>query len=123
MKTALITAILAAALAGYAYAQQDVMTAPLDSGVNALLQAAGAPNEGATKVVPIITTGGAKAGFAQIVGSQENVARTHAVVEIRSHFGGAWDVRALVAVSSVSRGGTVHRENGVAVDAVIAGGF
>jgi hypothetical protein len=123
MKTVLVAAILTALLAAYAIAQENAMLAPLDTGVNALLQAAGVPNQSATKVVPIVTSGGAKAGFAQIAGTRENVEHTHAVVELRSQFGGTWQVRALVPVTSVSPGGTIHRRYGVTVDAVINGGF
>jgi hypothetical protein len=119
MKRAILTAILAVSLAAYALAQQNVMLAPLDSGVNALLQAAGAPNTTATKIVPIVTSGGAKAGFAQVIGRQSTVDQTRAVVEIRTQFGGAWDVQALLPVTAVSAGGTIHRAPGVAVDAVI----
>jgi hypothetical protein len=119
MKVALIATLLATLLAGVAVGQQSELLAPLNTGVNALLDASGAPNRLASKVVPIVTSGGATTGFAQIVGPAASVNATRAVLEVHSQFAGAWDFAALVPVTGVSRGGTIHRQYGVGVDAVI----
>ncbi len=120
MKVAVIAALVAAFAGGYAAAQQPELLEPLNTGVNALLQAAGAGNSGASKVVPIVGQGGGVAGYAQIVGAPNAVNATKAVVQLQTQYGGAWSITALVPVTSVKRSsGAMHRTSGVAVDAVI----
>lgn len=120
MKVAIIAAVLAAFAGGFVAAQQSELLGPLNTGVNALFDAAGVPNHGSGKVVPIITSGGAPAGYAQVIGSPSAVNATKAVVQVSTSYGGAWSITALIPVTSVSRsGGTMRRATGVAVDAVI----
>jgi hypothetical protein len=119
MKVIAMIAILTALLASVAGAQQSELLEPLNTGVNALLEAAGAPNRLANRVVPIVTSGGANVGMAQIVGPQSSIDATRAVLEVRSAFGSAWNVQALIPVTSVGRNGAIHRQYGVGVDAVI----
>ena len=122
MKTLIATFALIAACAGLAAAQQREILAPLDQAVNAMFAAAGAPNRDATRVVPIESSGGAVAGYAQIVGPRARVAATRAVVEISTTAPNGWQIQALVPVRSVSRAsGALQREYGVAVDAIVNG--
>jgi hypothetical protein len=123
MKVLIITLALAAFAAGFAAAQQSEILAPLDQAVNALFSAAGVPNRESTRVVPIESVAGAVNGYAQIAGPQSRVAATRAVIQISTTSPNGWSIDALVPVSSVSRsGGTLHREYGVAVDAIVNGG-
>ena len=124
MKVAVLFALLCAFAAGFAVAQQSVLLDPLNTGVNALLQAAGTGNSGASRVVPVETQSGAPAGYAQVVGSPDGVNATKAVVELQTQFGGSWSIDALVPVTSVKPGSSaIHRARGVAVDAVINAHF
>lgn len=123
MKVAIIAALLAAFAFGFAAAQQSELLGPLNTGVNALFEAAGVPNRGAGKVVPIVTSGGAPAGYAQIVGTQTAVNATKAVVQVSTSYGGAWSISALIPVTAIARSGGMHRAPGVAVDAVINAHF
>lgn len=123
MKILVLAGALAAFAAGFASAQQSEILAPLDQAVNAVLSAAGVPNRDATRVVPVVTSGGAQAGYAQIVGPQARVAATRAVVKISTSAPNGWTFDTLVPVSVVKRGsGAMHREYGVAVDALVRGG-
>jgi hypothetical protein len=119
MKVAVTTAILAAFLCGFAAAQQSELLGPLNTGVNALLQAAGVANREASRVVPIVDSVGVSNGFAQIVGTQRNVNAVKAVLAVETHGGETWSITGFVPVTSVNRGGTPHRAYGVAIDAVI----
>ncbi|HLI95693.1 MAG TPA: hypothetical protein VKT72_06350 [Candidatus Baltobacteraceae bacterium] len=122
MKVAVFIALFAMLAAGFAGAQQNELLAPLDQAVNAMLEAAGAPSRDATRVVPIESSGGAVNGYAQIVGTASRVAATRAVVKISTSAPNGWRIDALVPVSSVSRStGRLHREYGVAVDALVSG--
>jgi hypothetical protein len=121
MKVAFAAALLAAFAGGFAAAQQPALLDPLNTGVNALLQAAGVGNAGASKVVPIVNQAGMTSGYAQIVGATNAVNATKAVVQLQTQFGASWSVTALVPVTSVKRSsGAMHRAPGVAVDAVIS---
>lgn len=123
MKVLIITVVLAAFTAGFSAAQQSEILGPLDQAVNALFSAAGVPNRDTTRVVPIESVGGTVNGYAQIAGPQSRVAATRAVIQISTSSANGWSIDALVPVSSVSRsGGTLHREYGVAVDAIVNGG-
>jgi hypothetical protein len=123
MKVAVLAVALGAFAAGFASAQQSEILAPLDQAVNAVLSASGIPNHDATRVVPVVTAGGAEAGFAQIVGPQARVAATRAVVKISTTAPNGWTFDTLVPVSVVKRGsGQMHREYGVAVDALVRAG-
>jgi len=123
MKIVVLAVALAACAAGFASAQQSEILAPLDQAVNAVLSAAGVPNRDATRVVPIVTAGGAQAGYAQIVGPKAEVTATRAVVKISTTAPNGWTFDTLVPVSVVKRGsGQMHREYGVAVDALVREG-
>lgn len=120
MKVAFIAALLAAFTFGFATAQQQELLSALNTGVNAMLQAAGVGNSGATRVVPIVTPGGIVTGYAQIAGTQSAVNAAKAVVQLHTDYGGAWSISALVPVTNVTRtSGAMHRASGVAIDAVI----
>lgn len=122
MKMLVLAAVLALATAGFAAGAQREILAPLDQAVNAMFGAAGAPNRDATRVVPIVTSGGQTAGYAQIVGPRVQVAATRAVVKISTASANGWTIDALVPVSTISRSsGAMHREYGVAVDALVNG--
>ena len=123
MKIVVLAAVLTAFAAGFAPAAPGELLAPLDQAVNAVLSAAGVPNRDATRVVPIVTSGGAAAGYAQIVGPQAKVAATRAVVKISTTAANGWTFDTLVPVSTVSRSsGAMRREYGVAVDALVRAG-
>lgn len=123
MKSIVLAAVLAAFAGGFAAAQQSEILAPLDQAVNTMLSAAGVPNHDASRVVPVVSTGGIASGYAQIVGSQARVAATRAVVKISTAAPNGWTITTLVPVSVVSRSnGTMHRVYGVAVDALVGGG-
>ncbi len=123
MKIAVLTIALAAFAAGFAAAGQAEILAPLDQAVNAMLTAAGVPNHDSSRVVPVVGSGGVTTGYAQIVGPQARVAATRAVVKISSAAPNGWTIETLVPVSAVGRGtGAMHREYGVAVDALVSGG-
>jgi hypothetical protein len=116
----MIAALLAAFAAGYASAQQPELLGALNTGVNALLEASGVPTRAAARVVPIVSTGGAPAGYAQIVGPGAAVRATKAVISLQTLAANAGTIVALIPVSSVNRkNGALQRVSGVAVDAVI----
>lgn len=122
MKTLVLTIAVVLLTAGLAVAAQSEILAPLDQAVNAMFDAAGAPNRDATRVVPIVSSGGQTAGYAQIVGPRAQVAATRAVVKISTASANGWTIDAFVPVSTVSRSsGAMHREYGVAVDAIVNG--
>jgi spore maturation protein SpmB len=119
MKVALIAAVLAAFAFGFGIAQQSALLEPLNTGVNSLLEAAGVPNRTAARVVPIVAAGGGTRGYAQIVGPENAVRQTKAIVALQAQ-GGTANITALIPVTSVDRkSGAMKRANGVAVDAVI----
>lgn len=117
MKVAFIAAVLAAFAFGLGVAQQSALLEPLNTGVNTLLQAAGVPNRGAARVVPVVSETGGTRGYAQIVGPEKAVRETKAVVALQAP-GGTANITALIPVTSV-KSGAMNRANGVAVDAVI----
>lgn len=120
MKMLVLAAALALLTAGFAAGAQSEILAPLDQAVNAMLGAAGVPNRDATRVVPIVGSGGETAGYAQIVGPRAQVAATRAVVKISTAAPNGWTIDAFVPVSTVSRSsGAMHRQYGVAVDAIV----
>lgn len=122
MKTLALAAVLAASAAGFAAAAQSAILGPLDQAANAMLSAAGVPNREASRVVPIVSTGGATAGYAQIVGPASRVSATRAVVSISTTAPNGWRIDALVPVRAIDRtSGAMQREYGVAVDAIVRG--
>lgn len=120
MKTVVLAVALAAFAAGFAAARQNELLSPLNAAVNAMLSAAGVPNRDAARVVPLVSTGGATRGYAQIVGPQALLAATRAVVRVSTTAPNGWTIDALVPVSVVGRtSGEMHRVYGVAVDALV----
>lgn len=119
MKVAVAAAVLAAFLSGYALAQQQELLGPLDTAVNALLQASGVQNREASRVVPVVDSSGISSGFAQIVGTQQRLRAVKAVFAISTQGTQAWSISAFVPVTSITRGGAPHRAYGVSVDALI----
>lgn|SRR5581483_7443891 len=112
--------LLASALfAAAALGGSSPVTGALDSAANAMFEASGVPNRAPTKVVPLVTAGGARAGFVQVSGDSKALARTTAVVELRA--GSPWQITAFVPVSRIDPGGAgLKREYGVAVTALAA---
>ena len=121
MKAVLIVALLVACAAGESRAQNELL-APVNEAVNAMFEAAGVPNRDATRVVPIVAQSGLTTGYAQITGAQARVNATRAVLSISTVSPNGWSINALVPVTTISRtSGAIHREYGVAVDAVVNG--
>ncbi len=98
----------------------DKFAAPLNSFINTLTFKKGAGSDYATKVVPIISFGnGGYLGAAQVMGSQELVNKTQAVVQIESDFSGStFRVKALVPIDSKNPV-NFSRVNGVGISAMI----
>lgn len=119
MKVAIGAALLAAFLSGFAYAQQSELLGPLNTAVNALMQAAGVENRQASRVVPVVDSLGVSNGFAQIVGPAKSVSSVKAVLAIQSGGGEAWSITGFVPVTGVNRAGAPHRAYGVSIDALI----
>ena len=98
----------------------DKFSGQLNSFINTLTFKNGAGSDYATKVVPILSFGGGGyVGAAQVMGSQELVDKTQAVVQIEGDFsGGTFRVKALVPIDSKNPT-NFSRVNGVGVSAVI----
>lgn len=110
----LLVALLLAGTAPIVPAVQDA----LNTGANAVFEAAGAPNRDATKIVPVVAQGGGSRGYAQITGPAQALKSTAAVVEINTAT--AWSITAFIPVSKIdASSGTFHRVYGVAVDALV----
>lgn len=123
MKIAVFALVLSLFAAGISSAAQSEILSPLDGAVNAMLGALQAPNRDATRVVPVFGPGGVTRGYAQIVGPQSKVAATHAVAMISTTSPNGWTIDTLIPVSTIARDGTaMHREYGVAVDALVRQG-
>lgn len=98
----------------------DKFSGPLNSFINTLTAKHGAGSDYATKVVPIITFGsGGYVGAAQVMGSQELVDKTAAVLQIEGNFNGdQFRVKALIPIDSKNPT-NFSRVNGVGVSAQI----
>lgn len=92
---------------------------PLNNFINTLTVKHGAGTDYATKVVPILTIGtGGYIGAAQVIGSQDLVDRTEAVLEIEGDFNGQIRVKALIPIDSKNPV-NFSRVNGVGVSTII----
>ncbi|MDR3564030.1 MAG: hypothetical protein P4N41_24705 [Negativicutes bacterium] len=92
---------------------------PLNSFINTLTFKHGAGTDYATKVVPILTIGtGGYIGAAQVIGSQDLVDRTEAVIQIEADFNSQFRVKALIPIDSKNPV-NFSRVNGVGVSAII----
>ena len=93
---------------------------PLNNFINQLTFKHGAESDYATKVVPILSFGnGGYIGAAQVIGSQELVDKTEAVIQIESGFNGnQFRVKALVPIDSKNPI-NFSRVNGVGISAII----
>ncbi len=93
---------------------------PLNNFINTLTFKHGAGSDYATKVVPILSLGeGGYIGAAQVIGDQELVDKTKAVLQIEGNFNGRqFRVKALVPIDTKSVT-NFSRVNGVGVSAVI----
>ncbi|WP_346353566.1 hypothetical protein [Azotosporobacter soli] len=98
----------------------DKFSGPLNKFVNTLTFNKGAGTDYATKVVPVLSFGnGGYVGAAQVMGSQDLVDRTQAVVQIEGDFSGStFRVKALVPIDSKNPV-NFSRVNGVGVSAII----
>jgi len=93
---------------------------PLNKFINQLTFKHGVGNEYATKVVPILSFGnGGYIGAAQVIGTQELIDQTEAVLQIEGDFSGKqFRVKALIPIDTknVTK---FSRVNGVGVSAII----
>lgn len=98
----------------------DKFSKPLNSFINTLMFKHGAGNDYATKVVPIITLGsGGYIGAAQVIGPEDLVNQTEAVIQIEGNFNGRqFRVKGLVPIDSKNPV-NFSRVNGVGVSAII----
>ena len=97
----------------------DRFAGPLNSFINTLLIRNKAEVGYATKVVPILSFGsGGYIGAAQIMGPQDAVEETQAVIQIEGDFNGNFRVKALVPIDSKNPV-NFTRVNGVGLSAVI----
>lgn len=97
----------------------DRFAGPLNSFINTLLMRNKAEVGYATKVVPILSFGsGGYIGAAQIMGPQDAVDETQAVIQIEGDFNGNFRVKALVPIDSKNPV-NFTRVNGVGLSAVI----
>lgn len=97
----------------------DRFAGPLNNFINTLLMRNKAEVTYATKVVPILSFGsGGYIGAAQVMGPQELVDETQAVIQIEGDFNGNFRVKALVPINSKNPV-NFTRVNGVGLSAVI----
>ena len=98
----------------------DKFSGQLNSFINTLTFKHGAGSDYATKVVPILSFGGGGyIGAAQVIGSQDLINQTQAVVQIEGNFNGSqFRVKALVPIDSKNPV-NFSRVQGVGVSAVI----
>lgn len=98
----------------------DKFAKPLNNFINTLTAKHGASSDYATKVVPIITVGsGGYIGAAQVIGTQELVDRTEAVLQLEGNFNGnQFRVKALIPIDSKNPV-KFNRVHGVGVSAII----
>ena len=98
----------------------DKFSGQLNGFINTLTFKHGAGSDYATKVVPILSFGGGGyIGAAQVIGTQELVNKTKAVVQIEGDFAGnTFRVKALVPINGVNPT-NFTRVNGVGVSAII----
>lgn len=98
----------------------DKFAKPLNDFINTLTFKHGGSHDYATKVVPIITFGsGGYVGAAQVMGSQELVDRTEAVIQVEGNFNGSqFRVKALIPIDSKNPT-NFNRVFGVGVSAII----
>ena len=97
----------------------DRFAGPLNSFINTLLMRNKAEVGYATKVVPILSFGsGGYIGAAQVMGPQDAVDETQAVIQIEGDFNGNFRVKALVPIDSKNPV-NFTRVNGVGLSAVI----
>lgn len=74
---------------------------PLNNFINTLTVKHGAGTDYATKVVPILTVGtGGYIGAAQVIGPEDLVAKTEAVLQIEADFNSQFRVKALIPIDS-----------------------
>lgn len=98
----------------------DKFSKPLNNFINTLTAKHGADSDYATKVVPILTVGtGGYVGAAQVIGPQDLVDETEAVIQIEGNFNGRqFRVKALIPIDSKNPV-KFNRVHGVGVSAII----
>jgi hypothetical protein len=93
--------------------------APLNSFINTLTVKHGTGTDYATKVVPILTVGtGGYIGAAQVIGPEDLVSQTEAVIQIEADFNSQFRVKALIPINSKNPV-NFSRVVGVGVSAII----
>jgi len=98
----------------------DKFAGQLNGFINTLTFKHGVGSDFATKVVPILSFGnGGYIGAAQVIGTQDLIDRTEAVVQIEGNFSGnQFRVKALIPIDSKNPV-NFSRVNGVGVSAII----
>lgn len=98
----------------------DKFSGQLNGFINTLTAKNGVGTDYATKVVPILTFGsGGYIGAAQVIGPQELVDQTAAVIQLEGDFAGnQFRVKALIPTNSKNPT-NISRVNGVGVSAII----
>ena len=93
---------------------------PINKFINTLTFKHGVGNDFATKVVPILSFGdGGYVGAAQVIGPEDLVDKTEAVIQIEGDFSGnTFRVKALIPTDSKNPT-NISRVNGVGVSAMI----
>jgi opacity protein-like surface antigen len=98
----------------------DKFAGQLNGFINTLTFKHGVGSDFATKVVPILSFGsGGYIGAAQVIGTQDLIDRTQAVVQIEGEFSGnTFRIKALIPIDSKNPV-NFSRVNGVGVSAII----
>lgn len=98
----------------------DQFAKPLNNFINTITFKHGAGHDYATKVVPILSFGnGGHVGAAQVMGSQELIDKTQAVIQVEDDFSGKkFRVKVLIPIDSKNPI-NFSRVQGVGVSAII----
>ncbi|KYZ76315.1 hypothetical protein AXX12_07720 [Anaerosporomusa subterranea] len=98
----------------------DQFAKPLNNFINTITFKHGAGHDYATKVVPILSFGnGGHVGAAQVMGSQELIDKTQAVIQVEDDFSGkTFRVKVLIPIDSKNPI-NFSRVQGVGVSAII----
>ena len=98
----------------------DQVAKPLNNFINTITFKHGAGHDYATKVVPILSFGnGGHVGAAQVMGSQELIDKTQAVIQVEDDFSGkTFRVKVLIPIDSKNPI-NFSRVQGVGVSAII----
>jgi len=97
----------------------DKFASPINSFINTLMVKHGAGTDYATKVVPILTVGtGGYIGAAQVIGPEDLVKKTQAIIQVEGDFNGQIRVKGLIPIDNKNPV-NFSRVNGVGVSAIV----